>query len=40
MVLMMVHNIQNYWGFGLCPSSGILKTGNHNVSETGTVFYR
>jgi hypothetical protein len=21
----MVYNVQNYWGFGLCPSSGILK---------------
>jgi hypothetical protein len=24
-------------GFGLCPSSGILKTREHNVSETGSV---
>jgi hypothetical protein len=23
--LIMVHNTQKYWGFGLCPSSGILK---------------
>jgi hypothetical protein len=22
----MVYNTQNYWGFGLCPSSGILET--------------
>jgi hypothetical protein len=22
----MVYNTQNYWGFGLCPSSRILKT--------------
>jgi hypothetical protein len=22
---MMVYNTQNYWGFGLCPSSGIPK---------------
>jgi hypothetical protein len=21
----MAHNTQNYWGFGLCPSSGILE---------------
>jgi hypothetical protein len=21
----MVYNSQNYWGFGLCPSSGILE---------------
>jgi hypothetical protein len=25
------------WVFGLCPSSGILETRKHNVSETGTV---
>jgi hypothetical protein len=34
----MVYNTQNYWGFGLCPSSGILETRKHNVSETGSVF--
>jgi hypothetical protein len=28
---------QNYWVFGLCSSSGILKTRKHNVSETGSV---
>jgi hypothetical protein len=28
---------QNYWVFELCPSSGILETRKHNVSETGTV---
>jgi hypothetical protein len=28
---------QNYWISGLCPSSGILKTKKHNVSETGSV---
>jgi hypothetical protein len=28
---------QNYWVFGLCPSSGILETRKHNVSETGSV---
>jgi hypothetical protein len=28
---------QNYWVFGLCPSSRILKTRNRNVSETGSV---
>jgi hypothetical protein len=27
---------KNYWGFGLCPSSGILKTRKHNISETGS----
>jgi hypothetical protein len=30
-------NIQNYWVFGLCPSSGILETRKHNVSETWSV---
>jgi hypothetical protein len=29
---------QNYWVFGLCPSSGILEARKHNVSETGSVF--
>jgi hypothetical protein len=29
----MVYNTQNYWGFGLCPSSGFLKAGEHDVSE-------
>jgi hypothetical protein len=24
----MVYDIQDYWIFGLCPSSGILKTQN------------
>jgi hypothetical protein len=28
---------QNYWVFGLCPSSGILKTRKHGVSEIGSV---
>jgi hypothetical protein len=28
---------QNYWVSGLCPSSGILETRKHNVSETGSV---
>jgi hypothetical protein len=30
-------NAQNYWVFGLDPSSGILKTREHNVSETASV---
>jgi hypothetical protein len=32
--------IQNYWGFGLGPSSGFnnyKKKNNHDVSETGSV---
>jgi hypothetical protein len=28
---------RNYRVFGLCPSSGILKTREHNVSETGSL---
>jgi hypothetical protein len=32
---MMVHNTQNYWVLGLCPLSGILKTREQNVLETG-----
>jgi hypothetical protein len=30
-------NTQNYWVFGLCPSSGILKDTKEKVSETGSV---
>jgi hypothetical protein len=26
-----------YWVSGLCPSSGIINTRNHSVSETGSV---
>jgi hypothetical protein len=33
----MVYNTQNYWVFGLRPSSGILKTREPNVLETGSV---
>jgi hypothetical protein len=29
--------IQNYWVFGLFPSSGILGNRGHNVSEIGSV---
>jgi hypothetical protein len=28
---------QNYWRFGTCPLSGILKGREHDVSETGSV---
>jgi hypothetical protein len=28
---------RKYWVFGLCPSPGILKTREHDVSETGCV---
>jgi hypothetical protein len=34
---MMAYHIQNYWVFGLFPSSGILGTRKHDVSETGSV---
>jgi hypothetical protein len=33
MALMMVYNTQNYWVSGLYPSSGILETTKHKVSE-------
>jgi hypothetical protein len=33
----MVYNTQNYWVFGLYPSSGILENRKHDVSETGPV---
>jgi hypothetical protein len=36
-VLTMTCIIQNYWAPGLCPSSSILETREHNVSETGCV---
>jgi hypothetical protein len=29
--------VHNDWVFGLCPSSGILETRKHNVSETESV---
>jgi hypothetical protein len=31
---------RNYWGFKLCPSSGILNTRKHNFSETGSASVR
>jgi hypothetical protein len=33
----MVCHTQNYWVFGLFPSSGIIGTRKHDVSETGSV---
>jgi hypothetical protein len=33
----MVDNTENYWAFGLCPSSDILETREHNVLETGSL---
>jgi hypothetical protein len=33
----MVYHTQNYWVFGLFPSSGILGPRKHDVSETGSV---
>jgi hypothetical protein len=36
----MVHNTQNYWVFGLCPSSDILKNNEeHNIRKTGSVSF-
>jgi hypothetical protein len=36
----MVYNIQDYWVFGLRPSSRILKdTEEHGVSETGSLSF-
>jgi hypothetical protein len=29
----MVYNTQNYWVFGLCPSSGIPKNTEHNIGK-------
>jgi hypothetical protein len=34
----MVYNTQDYWVFWTFPSSGILKTRKHDVSETGSVY--
>jgi hypothetical protein len=34
----MVYRTQNYCVFGFFPSSGILGTTKHDVSETGYVF--
>lgn len=33
----MVYNTQIYWDFRVCPLSGILKTREHNVSESGST---
>jgi hypothetical protein len=33
----MVYDTQNYWVFRLFPSSGILETRKHDISETGSV---
>jgi hypothetical protein len=33
----MVYHTKNYWFCGLFPSSGILGTKTHDVSETDTV---
>jgi hypothetical protein len=30
---------QNYWLYGLCPSSSILKTVKHSILETGSVSF-
>jgi hypothetical protein len=36
-ILKMVYTTQSYWVSGLCPSSGILNTGENKVLETGSV---
>jgi hypothetical protein len=33
----MVYNTQNFWVFGLFPSSGTLENRKHDISETGSV---
>jgi hypothetical protein len=30
-------NLKGYWVFGVCPSSGILKTREHNIFATGSL---
>jgi hypothetical protein len=35
-VLAMMYSTQNYLGFGLFPSSGVLGS-KHDISETGSV---
>jgi hypothetical protein len=37
MVLMMVYNNQDYWVFGLCPSSGILKDTKEHTLQNDLV---
>jgi hypothetical protein len=32
----MMYNTQDYWVLGTFPSSGILETRKHDVSETGS----
>jgi hypothetical protein len=36
-VVNIMISIQNYWVFGLFPSSGIPENRKHDVSETGSV---
>jgi hypothetical protein len=37
-ILTMVYVVQSYWACcGLCPSSCMWKTKDHNISETGSV---
>jgi hypothetical protein len=38
-IFVTTYKTWNYWVFGLCPSSGILKnTREHNISEAGSIF--
>jgi hypothetical protein len=34
----MVYDIQDYWDFGLCPSSGILKTPKNTTFRKLDLF--
>jgi hypothetical protein len=36
----MVYNTQNYWDSGLCPSTRILNTREHNGSDIASVSGR
>jgi hypothetical protein len=36
-VLCYIKDTQNYWVFGLFPSSGILENRKHDVLEAGSV---
>jgi hypothetical protein len=35
----MVYNTKNYWVFGFCPATGILKAREYNVLEIESVSF-
>jgi hypothetical protein len=37
-VINLAGSSQNYWVFGLCPSSGNLETLKYDISGTGSVW--